>query len=212
MKRVAYILLVVILILGAVYVYRHRVDLGIVSPAGKGNEESTSSGIPESARPANIAWEAVDRTSDGFKVEMPVEVKQIQVPAYNFQGGAEQVDMLYSYPNQETCFAVSWADEPPVERANSDVPDKTLDMARDDAMQRTETTLVSETTLSQQGFPARDFSARNIGGGVFNARLILARKRLYMLTATFPSVDARREQDVIRFFNSFSVVAGSNNQ
>ena len=212
MKRVAYILLVVILILGAVYVYRHRVDLGIVSPAGKGNEESTSSGIPESARPANIAWEAVDRTSDGFKVEMPVEVKQIQVPAYNFQGGAEQVDMLYSYPNQETCFAVSWADEPPVERANSDLPDKTLDMARDDAMQRTETTLVSETTLSQQGFPARDFSARNIGGGVFNARLILARKRLYMLTATFPSVDARREQDVIRFFNSFSVVAGSNNQ
>jgi hypothetical protein len=96
-----------------------------------------------------------------------------------------------------------------VERANSDVPDKTLDMARDDAMQRTETTLVSETPLSQQGFPARDFSARNLGGGVFNARLILARKRLYMLTATFPSVDARREQDVIRFFNSFSVVAGN---
>ena len=209
MKRVAYILLAVILILGAVYVYRHRVDLGIVSPAGKGNEESTSSGIPESARPANIAWEAVDRTSDGFKVEMPVEIKQIQVPAYNFQGGAEQVDMIYSYPNPETCFAVAWADEPPVERANSDVPDKTLDMARDDAMQRTETTLVSETTLSQQGFPARDFSARNLGGGVFNARLILARKRLYMLTATFPSVDARREQDVIRFFNSFSVVAGN---
>ncbi len=209
MKRWPYILLVVILILGAVYVYRHRVDLGIVSPAGSANEESTSSGIPASARPASITWEAVDRSSDGFKVEMPVEIKQIQVPAYNFQGGAEQVDMLYSYPNQETCFAVSWADEPPVERVNSDVPDKTLDMARDDAMQRTETTLVSETTLSQQGFPARDFSARNIGGGVFNARLILARKRLYMLTATFPSVDARREQDVIRFFNSFSVVAGS---
>jgi len=58
-----------------------------------------------------------------------------------------------------------WADEPPVERANSDVPDKTLDMARDDAMQRTETTLVSETPLSQQGFPARDFSARNLGEG-----------------------------------------------
>jgi len=30
-----------------------------------------------------------------------------------------------------------------------------------------------------------------------------------MLTATFPSVDARREQDVIRFFNSFNVVAGN---
>ena len=62
------ILLAVIMILVVVYVYRHRVDLGIVSPAGKGNEESTSSGIPASARPANIAWEALDRTSDGFNV------------------------------------------------------------------------------------------------------------------------------------------------
>ena len=36
------ILLAVIMILVVVFVYRHRVDLGIVSPDGKGNEESTS--------------------------------------------------------------------------------------------------------------------------------------------------------------------------
>ncbi len=212
MRRWPYILLTVILILGIIYVYRHRVDLGIVSPAGKGDEESTASGMTSpSSRPASITWESVDRTSDGFKVEMPVEIKQIQVPAYNEQGGVEQVDMLYSYPNQETCFSVAWAEDPPVERVNSEVPDRTLDMARNDALDRTQTTLVSETAVSPQGFPARDFSARNLGGGVFDSRLILARKRLYMLTATFPSVDARREQDVIRFFNSFAVVPTSKN-
>jgi hypothetical protein len=98
-----------------------------------------------------------------------------------------------------------------VERVNSEVPDRTLDMARDDAMQRTQTTLVEESEISQQGFPGRYFS-RNLGGGVMNSRLILARRRLYMLTATFPSAGARRDEDVTRFFNSFSVVPTSRNE
>jgi hypothetical protein len=80
-------------------------------------------------------------------------------------------------------------------------------MARDDAMARTQTTLVEQSTFSQQGFPGRYFSSRNLGGGVMNSRLILARKRLYMLTATFPTAGARRDEDVARFFSSFTVVA-----
>ena len=113
----------------------------------------------------------MDRTPDGFKVQMPADIKQIQVPAYNEQGGAEQVDMIYAYPDSETCFSVAWADNPPVERANFNAPDRTLDMARDDAMARTQTTLVEESAFSQQGFPGRYFSSRNLGGGVMNSRL-----------------------------------------
>ncbi len=208
MKRWPYIVVVLILILGAAYVYRHRQDLGIVSPAGYGGGESASTGLPSSApHPTPIKWQPVDRTSDGFKVEMPSGSSQIQVPAYNEQGSSEQVDMLYAYPDTETSYSVAWADNPPVERINSDVPARTLNMARDDAMKRTQTTLVTESEVSQQGFPARDFSARNLGGGVFNARLVLARKRLYMLTVAFPSASVRRDQDVARFFNSFSVIA-----
>ena len=143
---------------------------------------------------------------------MPADVKQIQIPAYNEQGGSEQVDMIYAYPDSETCFSVSWADDPPVERANFEVPDRTLDMARDDAMERSQTTLVEESTFSQQGFPGRYFSSRNLGGGVMNSRLVLARKRLYMLTATFPTAGARRDEDVAHFFNSFTVVPTSRDQ
>lgn len=208
-KRWPYLVLVLILVLGAVYVYRHRQDLGLVSPAGNdASESAASTGLPSAApHPARIQWQPIDRTADGFKIEMPSGSSQIQVPAYNEHGGSEQVDMLYAYPDTETCYSVAWANEPPVERINSDVPARTLNMARDDAMERTQTTLVSESTVSQQGFPARDFSARNLGGGVFSARLVLARKRLYMLTAAFPSASARRDQDVSRFFSSFSVVA-----
>jgi hypothetical protein len=207
-----YIVLVAILIMGGIYVYRHRQDLGLVSPPGNGIAESAlTEQTAQATHPATIVWQSVDRTPDGFKVEMPANLKQIKVPAYNEQGSLEQVDMIYSYPDSETCFSVAWADNPPVERINSDEPDRTLDMARDDAMARTQTTLVAQSEISQQGFPGRDFSARNLGGGVINSRLVLARGRLYMLSAAFPSTAARRDQDVARFFNSFSVVAPAKN-
>ena len=207
-----YIVLVAILIMGGIYVYRHRQDLGLVSPPGNGIAESAlTEQTAQATHPATIVWQSVDRTPDGFKVEMPANLKQIKVPAYNEQGSLEQVDMIYSYPDSETCFSVAWADNPPVERINSDEPDRTLDMARDDAMARTQTTLVAQSEISQQGFPGRDFSARNLGGGVINSRLVLARGRLYMLSAAFPSTAARRDQDVARFFNSFSIVVAAKN-
>ena len=211
MKRLLYFVLTLILILCIVFVYRHRVQMGIVSPANGGDQGADSTPVFPAPRPANIVWQSLDRTPDGFKVDMPADIKEIQVPAYNETGGSEQVDMIYAYPDTETCFSVAWADDPPVERVNSDVPDRTLDMARDDAMARSQTTLVEQSTFSQQGFPGRYFSSRNLGGGVMNGRIILARKRLYMLTATFPTAGARRDEDVARFFSSFSVVPTSRN-
>jgi hypothetical protein len=211
-KRGYFIVPVAILLLGLVYIYWHRADLGLASPPADNSDLTPNSGLPGTpSHPAKIVWQTVDRTPDGFKVEMPADIKEIQVPAYNEQGGSEQVDMIYAYPDSETCYSVAWADNPPIERANFEVPDRTLDMARDDAMARTQTTLVEQSTFSQQGFPGRYFTSRNLGGGVMNSRLILARKRLYMLTATFPTAGARRDEDVARFFSSFSVVSTSRN-
>ena len=158
-----------------------------------------------------IVWQKVDRTGDGFQIEMPANAKQIKIPAYNEHGGSEQADMLYAYPDSQICYSITWAENPPVERVNRHVPDRTLEMAVTDALDRSQTTLVTKSEVSQQGFPGRDFSARNTGGGVFSSRLVLARHRLYMLTAAYPSADARRDQDVSRFFNSFSVVAAPKN-
>jgi hypothetical protein len=134
---------------------------------------------------------------------MPSDVKEIQIPAYNESGGADQVSMIYSYPNSETSFSVAWADNPPVVRVNNRVPDRILNMARNGALARTQTTLEGESRITPGGFPALDFAARNAGGGVMNSRLISAGSRLYMLIAAFPSANARRDQDVTRFFNSF---------
>jgi hypothetical protein len=145
----------------------------------------------------------LDRTPDGFKVDMPTDVKEIQIPAYNERGGADQVSMIFANPDAETTYSVVWADDPPVARVNGMAPDQTLDAARDGALARTQTTLVSESKNGQQGRAEREFSARNVGGGVLNSRLIFAGTRLYMLIAAFPAASARRDEDVTRFFNSF---------
>jgi hypothetical protein len=206
-KRWYYVILLAIVILGCVYVYLHRYELGLVSPASSGADDSASTDQSAStAHPAHIVWQKVDRASDGFTVEMPTDVKEIQIPAYNETGGSDQVNMIFATPDAETTYSLAWADSPPVARANNMSVDQTLDTARDGALARTQTTLVTETKASPQGFPDREFSARNVGGGVMNSRLIYAGKRLYMLIAAFPSTSARRDEDVNRFFNSLTMV------
>ena len=210
MKRWHYIVLAGLGLLGIVYVYLHRQELGITGPQGffSGDSPSADQAVA-SFRPPIVKWQSVDRGSDGFKVEMPADAKQIQIPAYNERGGAEQVDLVYSNPSADISYSVAWADNPPVARVNGQVSDRVLDMARDDALARTQTNLLSESRTSHQGFPARDFVGRNVGGGIMDIRLIYTGQRLYMLIATFPSANARREQDVVRFYNSFKVLSSS---
>lgn len=203
-KRWFYLVLGVILICGIVYIYFHRQALGIATSFGDVTDTS-------SPQPARITWVAVDRTPEGFKVEMPADTRQIEVPAYNETGGADQVDMVYSYPDSVTSYSVAWKDNPPVERAARENPDTTLDNARDGALARAEAVLVTESRSTRQGYPSRDFVGRNESGGIFNARLILAGQRLYLLIAAFPAASARRDSDVNHFFDSFQILSAAPN-
>jgi hypothetical protein len=201
------VVLSAILIGGLIYVYLHRQELGLGGSRPAQLEETATSASAQAGQmgPAPIVWEKVDRSSDGFKVEMPTGVQQTQVPAYNERGGEEPVQMIFSNPSADTTFSVAWADNPPVARLNQRSAERTLEMARDDALNRTQTALVNESAISLDGRPARDFSAQNANGGAMNTRLIYAGQRLYMLTAVFPSAGARRDDDVSRFFNSFAI-------
>jgi hypothetical protein len=201
------IVLVAVFIAIAVVIYLYRQELGLMGLSHGPGQDSSSDQTASSARPAHIVWQTVDRTADGFKVEMPADTKEIQIPAYNDQGGAEQVDMIFAYPDAETTYSIAWADDPPVERINHGSVQQTLDMARNDALARTQTTLINESHSNRQGYPAREFIGHNAGGGVFNSRLILAGKRLYMLTASFSSAEARRDKDVSHFFDSLSLIS-----
>lgn len=202
-KRRQYSIIGGVVLLSIILVYIYRQDLGLIGPRTTGSGTGSDLISSSSARPPHISWQTVNRPKDGFKVEMPTDVKEIQLPAYNESGGSESINMIYSNPDGATTFSVTWADGPPVLRVNNHSPDRTLDMARDGALIRTQTSLLHESRSALGGNPARDLEARNSGGGVIDTRLLLAGNRLYMLSAVFPSASARREQDVTRFFNSF---------
>ena len=209
MKKWVYFALAVIALgLIAYVVYQHRAWLGL---GGVGGGVPTEVANPDMV-PARVAWRGVDRIQDGFRVDMPSEATQIQIPAYDAQGGAEQMEMLVAMPDANTTYAVAWGDNPPVERASGGVVEKTLDNARDGALMRTQTTLMGETRANFLGYPGREFIARNSSGGLLNARLILAGTRLYMMIAAFPAESARRDEDVNHFFNSFKLTTAARRQ
>lgn len=190
-----------ILLIGVVayLVWEYRADFGL---GGSGGGGGTNPGA------GAMAWQTIDRSADGFKVQMPAAaVSETQIPAYSDHGVVEQVPMIEASIDPDTTYAVAWADNPPVERAAGEDAEKTLDMARDGALGRTQTSLVSESRREIDGHVSREFVARNAGGGILNGRLILAGTHLYMLMATFPGTEEWREEDVHRFFESFKLTA-----
>jgi hypothetical protein len=208
-QRWHFIVLAGVLVLGIGFAWTHRQQLGLAGarPTGANDTIDSNDAAAANAHLGSIAWQKVDRPADGFRLEMPVNVNQIQIPAYNESGGVDQVNMIFSNPDAETTFSLAWADNPPVARVSGQSPDQMLEMARAGALARTQTAEVNEAVVSSQGFPGRQFASRNSGGGIMDSRLIYAGSRLYMLTAAFPSSAARHEKDVSRFFNSFAMTS-----
>jgi hypothetical protein len=200
------ILLVVaiLLVVGYIYFYKESLEQDFLAFFSTKNESKSAVLPVPIANSVQISWQTVDRTADGFKTEMPAEPEVLQVPAYNENGDAEAVNMIQASPSRQITFAITWEDNPPVARLNGHVPDRTLNMARDGMLTRTQTVLVSEDRVTPNGEPGREIVARNAGGGILNARLIFTGQRLYTLMAMFPSSSARREGDVTRFYNSFT--------
>ena len=206
MKRVYLSMAAILMLIGVVYVWGHRSQFSFLSSWLPSHSNEGVIRTPAAAQPE---WRPVDEPSLGFKVEMPGDPNRVVVQASSETGSNEPISMLMVKPDANRTYAVAWADKPPVARMNDLVPDKTLDQARDGALTRTNTTLISEIRSNPQGFPGRDVVAHNVGGGILDTRLIYARPRLYMLIATAPSSAVRNEEDVIRFFNSFAIASNT---
>ncbi len=190
MKRWYYFALAAAAVAGIIYVYAHWGGQGLFA-SGEASEPGT-----------RMQWRTVARPGDGFKLDLPADEKERDVPAFNDAGGSEPIHMLAANPNGDITFAVAWADNPPVARA-SQTAERTLNMARDGMLTRTGTTILSESRGVDRDYPSLDLLARNSSGGILNARLVMAENRLYLLMALFPTSSARRDKDVERFFNSF---------
>jgi hypothetical protein len=209
-KRLAYLILTATVLAAIGYcVYFYRVPLGLVSSVGSGpatdSSSSTLTPSPSTVPYAGTSWQIVERSADGFRVDMPGEPTLSQLPSYTSRGEMEPVNMLQATRAPNETFAVTWADSPPVQRAAKENAEKTLDLARDGALARTQTRLTAEINTIHLGYPARDFASRSADGGMMQARMILAGSRLYMLIVSFPQASPDRDEEMNRFFNSFTL-------
>ena len=206
MKRAYLFTIVILAAIGTLYLWNHRENFGFLH---RWLPSRPSEDIVRPDSSAQITWRAVDDPNLGFKVEMPGTPDRVVVQANSETGATEPVSMIVVKPEDSHTYAIAWQEKPPVARINDLAPDKTLDQARDGALSRTESTLISEVRSTPQGFPGRDIVAHNVSGGMLDTRLIYAAPRLYMLIATSPSASARHEEDVIHFFNSFAIASNS---
>ena len=217
-KNWPYILIALIVLCGTAYlVYTDRQRLGLAHFGGATSSGKSASQISpvDETNPTPIQWRTLNRTADGFRIDLPPGSKEMDAPAHTESGGTEPVKMLYASPDGDTVFAVTWQDNPPIARANNNVPDRTLDQSREGMLARTQTMLLNESRITFGGFPGREILAHNASGGVLNARLIYVQNssnhdRLYTLMALFPTAGARREQDVTHFFDSFALAGARN--
>ena len=201
-KRWHYLALAVGVVAGTVYLYWQSGAPGFSSISRFWDKSAVADqGSDSAGRPG---WQVVDRSDDGFKVELPGDPKDLQVPAYNEVGGAEPVHMLIAPRGNDTTFAITWQDNAPVLRSSDFSADRTLNAARDGMLTRTRTSLISQSSSVQHGYPSLDVAARNAQGGVLRARLIFSGNRLYLLMALFPTAGAVSDLDVSRFFDSFN--------
>lgn len=206
----------VALLAGAVYVYFNwntirpifGFNTGIQHSSGSSAKKST--GFSLFGSKGKLNWQTYTSDDGGYRVEVPDSVHADTVPAYNQEGSTEPIHMQIAHIEGNVAYAIAWADNPPITRISRTSPESTLDMARDGALDRTHTKLITETKLAVQGFPARDFQASTQPGSAFlYSRLIYAGQRLYMLSVIFPSADTLHEQDTVRFFNSFKISQGA---
>lgn len=200
-KRWYYLALAVGVLAGAAYIYWRADAPGFSRLRHLWDPSANADQAAETA--GRSGWQVVDRSDDGFRIDMPGDPREAQAPAYNEVGGAEPVQMLVANRGPDTVFAITWQDNAPVLRSNDYGPERALNTARDGMLNRTRTSLISQSSSVQHGYPSLDVLARNAQGGILQARLILSGNRLYILMGLFSSSGAVSNQDVSRFFESF---------
>jgi hypothetical protein len=142
------------------------------------------------------------RSDEGrFTVLMPGKPK---AQNQNMDSPVGKIDLVMYMAGSGTAgCAVAYADYP-AQLVNSTDPQKLLDGSRNGAVKNVNGKLVSETSVSFNGLPARDVVIEMPGKAFITARFILASPRFYELMFIAPK-DKGHEQDIAKFFDSFKI-------
>jgi hypothetical protein len=151
--------------------------------------------------PRSYNWQSFESQDGKFAISFPAKPVLDEYPAKLASGESYTSHRWGTKPNDDVAFGCSWWEDPNLPNRS---PDEMLNKIRDLGLYGVQGTLISETRLTVQGYPARDIQARARGNSAMDNRIILAGTRAYTLLV----FDMRGKHDtksVERFFDSFTL-------
>ncbi len=174
-----------------------------------------STPAPESAAnasqplPAVPQWEPFNSETGQFSILFPTPPEEIAQP---IPGQAAELRVFSAPDNDtETLYMVLYNELPPIfTEADETLVQQALDQGRDGGLQNVDGTLVSEESVSLDGYPGRAIAftmseGQVPGGGQGAAHFYLIEDRFFQLLVIGQG-DALPREDVAQFFASFEVI------
>jgi hypothetical protein len=150
---------------------------------------------------AEADWQEFTSTDGNFAVLMPGS------PTYEKKSqptAMGPIDMhMFTIETRQNAYIVMYSDYP--EMILKAPADKVLDGGRDGAVANTKGKLVSDQSLSLDGFPGREFVIEIPGKGLMKLRAYLVRQRLFQVMAVGTEEKIEHE-DTARYLTSFRLL------
>ena len=148
-------------------------------------------------------WETYTASDGSFSIELPGKptLQNVQAPVEG--GGVTPLTLVSVNPTSNTVYMCSYAEDENIEKKS---PDEALESGRDGSLRKIQGTVISQRSMTVQGYPALEMQARARGESLVDSRMIVAGKRLYMIMAVASVQQDREPKTIQRMFESFKII------
>jgi hypothetical protein len=154
---------------------------------------------PATQQPAG--WSEFTSLDGGFQAAMPNEPRTTRF-AIETEDGTLQTHLVSASDTSLNEFLVSWT-EHPEKSVEQRATEKTFNRMRDALIKQKGGKLLSETTASQEGYPARTINFATAEGRFVRVTFCFVKNRTYQVLAETNDSDSAT---FARFFDSFKLL------
>ncbi len=147
-------------------------------------------------------WNRFVSPDNQFSVNFPTHPSHESDIVNTPDGKVELVQ--YMSKNSEVLYAVMYGDYP-AKGITGKTQDQLLNNARDGAVNNVQGKLLSETIISKEGYPSREFAFKVEPNSVVTAQIVLKNNRIYQVMVVAPS-DMLFTSQKRQFFDSFELL------
>ena len=147
-------------------------------------------------------WQTYTAPDGSFSIQLPGKpsIEPTKIPLEG--GGTADVNMITATPTDHTSYVFTYVER---EKVGQQSPDQALAGARDGALRKVQGTLLTQKTITVQGYPGLDVHARARGNSFVDLRFVVVGNRLFMIMAVATVEGDREPKAIQRMLDSFKM-------